>query len=72
MIIDWQKESNLLKYNVTGDCLTITLNWKTICNLGQNILNRFNFGVKLNFSLPHSLSRCTMLRKNLLSANNIV
>ena len=36
MVIARQKESNLLKYNVAGDCL----------NLGQNILNKFNFGVK--------------------------
>ena len=34
-------------------------------------MNRFNFGVKLNFSISHSLSRCT-LRKNPLSVNNIV
>ena len=44
MVIARQKESNLLKYNVAGDCLAIKLEGDL--NLEQNILNKFNFGVK--------------------------
>ena len=41
----------MLKYNVAGDCLAIKLAGDLKLSLGQDILNKFNFGVKLNFSL---------------------
>ena len=69
MAIVRQKESNLLKYNVSGDCLAIKLEgdlkfWTTY-------FEQIKFWSEIEF-LPHFLSRCTMLRKNPLPVNNNV
>ena len=69
MVIARQKESNLLKYNVAGDCLAIKLEGDL--KSWTKYFKQVQFWSEIEF-LPHSLSRCTMLRKNPLPVNNIV
>ena len=69
MVIAGQKESNLFKYNVAGDCLAIKLegNLKSWTKYFEQV----QFWSEIEF-LSHSLSCFTMLRKNPFPVNNIV
>ena len=69
MVIVREKETNLLKYNVSGDCLAIKLEGDL--KSWTKYFEQIQFWSEIEF-LPHSLSRCTMLRKIPLSVNNIV
>ena len=69
MVIVRQKESNLLKYNVAGDCLAIKL--QDDLKSWTKHFEQIQFWNESEFP-PYALSQCTMLRKNPLPVNNIV